>query len=388
MLSGQNLHLSRLFRVALLCSLPAIVAQASAQLAPITQPKAADLFPHVGAKAELLTVLDMRKDSDADRLLAQSAQGLMNSEPQRTDKIYLILNDQDETWLNFLIKRQYVLSAGYMHDMEELIRRYPSRDAVLCDGRSTDAAATVGGIERLLVVPDPNLARRMHLIIKMDLRGKWDSASSEASWLIDHYGKKMNVNVVATAGSSNLTDYVVANKVFTLPLELTGNTLATRFNANIPCIGTLDDRATGITELSKAGKFFVDTSHLSNLSLWTTFPNPRLNEINSGAVAQPRASDSDDILGHHRSPDPDSWVTEWTADNQSKLERMAELRGLASPLFDARPEVSVTDEERNSFLVGEIDKDQYGADFGGNRDRVWTDYKRLSQDIMDLMFRF
>src|SRR5947199_6978841 len=97
MLSGQNLHLSRLIRVALLCSLPVLVVQAYAQLAPLPRANPDDLFPAAGGRPELLTVCDMRGDVDpADRLLAQSAQGLMNSEPLRTDKIYLIFNDQDD----------------------------------------------------------------------------------------------------------------------------------------------------------------------------------------------------------------------------------------------------------------------------------------------------
>ena len=164
---GRNLYFSsrnRSFAILLGCL---AASTALAQLRPMDHPEASNIFPSAGAQPELLTVFDMRKDADpADRILAQSAEGLMNSDPVRTDKIYLILNDQDKTWLDWLVSQQYVSSISEVHDMGELLRRYPNRDAILCSQDDINVGATVAGCEKLLLVTDRNLISRFHLNVK------------------------------------------------------------------------------------------------------------------------------------------------------------------------------------------------------------------------------
>ena len=389
---GQKLNISSPKRITSFLALVFATVPTFAQMAPATHSDAGNIIPSCGGRPELLTVFDMQRDTDAaDRLLAESAQGLMNSEPLRTDKIYLVFSNQDKAWLDWLVQRQYVLSTGTMQSMEELLRRWPSQDALLCDDTAPDVAAAVAGCERLLVVSDPKLIKRFHYNVKMDLRGKWKNTDEAHRWLLDNYGDQLNTRIVALQNfedkQDNMVDYQVANKMFTFSLSggdedrPTLDMLRTKFDANIPCL--FASRGTDIQReadaINRTAKFMIPVAGLSNLSVWTTFRpfEKGVDEINSGAVAQPRAM----YDGPNGLP-MGGWVG---PDNRPEKERMPWLRELAPPVYEnwARQRNGGIVADRDEFRMGIVNDQEYAKDFGDDRERIWNRYLDLCRDALD-----
>lgn len=389
MLSGQKLHLSRLFRVAVLCVMPAFAAQSFAQFAPLGRPDPDNLFPRPQAQAELVSIFDMRQDhSGPDRVFAQSLEGLANIEPVRRDKIFVILNDQDAEQVQFLIHEQWVLSASHIDSMDALLLREPVRDAILFDRASTGIAPALAGCEHALLVADPKLIETYHLTIKEDLRGKFKSADEACMWLLEKYPDEVNHKIVSLSGSLNLVDYQVANRIIGLPTETLGsdeiqNDLVTKFDANVPCLGNIPGGQPGqtiIDDLSRAGKFLVPTDNLNNLSMLSSFPpaNGEFSEqASSGAVHQPRALhgvDPDTGFPTQMEPDPRPWVQAPLGFILSKqLDPL--LMQLAPPLGPKFLDRSQT------YKLGFISEDEYGKSYGTDRNRVWADYQWLSNQV-------
>lgn len=362
----RNLYFSSVFGLSLL---------AAHSIAQLDRPNPADVIPSTGARPELLTVLDMRNDSDqARRLLAKSAQGLMNAE-NRTDKIYIVLSDRDNQWLQGLVKQQFVLSSAKMHDLEKLLRRYPSRDAILCDDTTLDVAASVAACEKLLLVTDPRLVSKHHLNVKQDLRGKWASADQARSWLIEKYGKKFNRRIVGLTPDAPSTvemlDYQMANHMLTIGAvnDSAEAVLTTKLDKNIPCltVSGAPDRRT-MDRLSGAAKFVIPVDGISNLSVWTTFRpfEKGVDESNSGATAQPRAM----YKNPHGLP-LGNWVG---PDSRPQKLRMPWLRELTPPIFEmwARQRNGGLQLDANTYTLGLVSGDQYGSAFGQDCERIWA----------------
>lgn len=105
-----------------------------------------------------------------------SLQGLVNRAQPR---IYLILEDQDTFWLPEMRRQGHTDAPIPVADPLSLVDRFRSsvRGAVLPDPKiyiSPCVAACVAGADDLLIAT-PELARRLHLPIKADLRGKFRS---------------------------------------------------------------------------------------------------------------------------------------------------------------------------------------------------------------------
>ena len=393
-----NLYFSRQLRFVLLSALPAVLfAPAFAQMAPMAQPNAKDLIPNVGTPPELLTVVDMRgNSSQAEKILAKSIEGLFNSETSKltaieinTDKIYIVLNDQDARWLKWLTDRQYILSSATVDGIDALLRRWPDRWAVLCDDKAPDVAAAVAACDRQLLVTDPSLIKKYHLIVAQDLRGKWKSEDEARNWLFDHYRDQLNqriVGLVPTTDATDLIDYQIANKMFTFTIsaghdDAIVQDLVTRFDSNVPCLYIADPKSKDAgDEVNKAGKFLLPVNGLGNLSVWTVFHpyDVGAEEQDSGAVAHPR------LLYHDPYGVPlGGW---FTPDTRPSKDKMPWLRELAPPVYEswARQRNGGIGLDRNLFRMGMINESVYGAAYGTDRERIWTQYLNLSRDCFDL----
>jgi hypothetical protein len=371
-----------------------LMVSAFGQMAPPSHRDAKDVVPSIGARPELLTVLDLRQASLADQILAKSLQGLYNRGEDTfvtDDKVYLILSDQDAQWAGWLAKRQYVISLGNINDMDTLLRLYPKHDVVLADEQYANVAAVVAACDNLLLVTDPNLVKKYGLFVRQDLRGKWDSDDAAHAWVLDKYRYEINKRIVGMVAPKTVAldvlDYQIANKMFTFDLtgeptdEQTLMTVATKFDANIPCLTRqLQNPQPIVDGVSRAAKFLLPTAGLSNLSVWTLFApyEPGMQEVNSGLSAQPRNSYQDPNglkMG--------GWLG---VDNRNGKEILPWLRELAPPIFDgfARARNGKLGLDRDSFRFGIVNDQVYGADFGDDRERLWTDYLHLSGSLLDL----
>ncbi len=353
------------------------------------RPDPDNLFPRQGHTPELVSVFDMRQDHrGADRVLAESVQGLANSEALRLDKIFLIMNDHDAEQLNYLIHEQWVLSAAHIETMEQLLLREPTRDAIVFDKATLGIAPALAGCEHRLLVADPRLIAQFHLMVKDDLRGRFKTATEASSWLLDQFPRQVNQQIISLSGSLNLVDYQVANKIVGMRVEDLGsneiqNELVTKFDATIPCLGNIPGGQRGqtiIDNLSRGAKFLVPTDNMGNLSVMSAFIPTSGNfseQANSGAVHQPRAlSGSDPYTGDPTGMAYDSrpWVQATLGFVVSK-----ELDPLVMQL--APPLAPKHFDHAQSFKLGFISADVYGKSYGTDRDRVWSDYLWLSDQV-------
>jgi hypothetical protein len=407
MIRPQNLHFSFLLRSLFVCLLPVVLAPAQANVYPLER-KAGSIIPSQGARPELVTVLDMRENEDsAERLLAKSLQGLVNSRlfgqssPQDTDKIYLILNDQDEQWLDWLVAEQYVLSAGEVDDLEHLLRRHPSRKALRVGESTVHDAATRAGRERKLLAASKSVIKKYHLDVDRydedsnfldDLESKVDETMGMDLDSREYSGYSRGINrdimVLAPADDNvlDLIDYQIANRVAAFVLkgdssdETVLRTIKSKYGQNIPCLSAEAPSASVTDELSASAKFVIPLEGLSNLSFWTTFrPLERgVDEINSGAIRQPRSN-------YLRSPR--THESPWTAvDSESMQKRIGWLRELAPPICESWVRATKREKYRDSgsLPLGIVNESVYGAAFGLDRERIWRDYTRLSRQLFEM----
>lgn len=356
----------------------------------MARPDPDNIIPRTGGRPETLSVFDMRRDrSGADRVLAESIQGLANADANRIDKLYLIFNDQDATRLNYLLKEQYVLSQAHIQTLEELMRRVPVQDALLFDRASLNIAPALAGCERMLLVADPRMIQKFHLKAKMDLRGKFRDPKQATGWLLDNYRDRVNRRVLSLAGELNLVDYQVANKVVALPSQDLGSDelqseLVHSFDSTIPCLGSVTGDQAGqsvIDGLSRGAKFFVPTDNLTNLSVWTTF-HPAVGEFGTefmtNATRQPRA------IGK---VDPDTNFPT-TMGFETRLEDQVAVAPVMSPklnlvLMQLAPPLGPSHYDQSlAYQIGFVSEGEYGKAYGMDRERVVADYQWLGEQMV------
>lgn len=132
------------------------------------------LHPKMPAPARRLFVADIRKCTPDERVLLISLQGLVNRTQPR---IYLLQNKIDSFWLGEMQRQGHIDAAVPVSDPLSLVSRFRSsvRGAVVSDPEvylSPCVAACLAGTDEL-VMATPELARRLALPIKADLRGKF-----------------------------------------------------------------------------------------------------------------------------------------------------------------------------------------------------------------------
>ncbi|MCW3061251.1 MAG: GxGYxY sequence motif in domain of unknown function [Capsulimonas sp.] len=130
--------------------------------------------PRSSAPAEHLYVADVRQSASDERLLLSTLQGIVN---RKQPRIYLIFRDSDEFWLQQL-QAQGTTGAPIMTaDPLSLLTTFQKdyKGAVVTDPNvyvSPHVAVDIAGLEDQIVA-SPDLAKKLNLKIKTDLRGKF-----------------------------------------------------------------------------------------------------------------------------------------------------------------------------------------------------------------------
>jgi hypothetical protein len=137
------------------------------------------LQPKMPPPARHLYVADVRHCTFDERVLLLSLQGLVNRTQPR---IYLIFKDDDRFWLEEMRRQGQTDEPIPVADPLSLVDRFRSavHGAVVPDPKiylSPCVAACLAATDDLLMVATPELARRLQVPIKADLRGKFRSDS-------------------------------------------------------------------------------------------------------------------------------------------------------------------------------------------------------------------
>jgi hypothetical protein len=246
-----------------------------------------------------LVVADVRQLKPDEHRLLGSLQGLVNRAQPR---IYLIAGvyveepNLDERWLTWLRTRGDIDGVRRVSDPMSLLREFRSayRGVVVTDPNvpaTVNVATMIAATEDLLIA-SPELANRLKLPVRRDLRGRWKTNADALSWAVDKLWPKLNHRLLAfnAPGFPFLTDYLVAQKAFAFwvsgavdgtppvgsPLaeQLVMQRLLAKASPNIGCLGapyysqgTGMEEGPGVALLSHYGDFLAWSSQNCNLSV-------------------------------------------------------------------------------------------------------------------------
>lgn len=130
--------------------------------------------PKMPPPARHLYVADIRPLSHDEKVALLSLQGIVN---RKQPRIYLLCNDEDAFWLQEMQRQGQTAAPITVADPLTLVRQFKTstHGAVVPDPKiyvSPSIAVSIAGADDLIIAT-PQLAQRLGLPIKTDLRGKW-----------------------------------------------------------------------------------------------------------------------------------------------------------------------------------------------------------------------
>ena len=296
-------ELCRGVQVILAVALISTMAQGNATAAirhvqlPIIARRYPTLQPKMPTPARHLFVADMAGLSKSQRVLLTSLQGLVNRTKPR---IFLIWGKDDSFWLRQMQKQGATGTAIPVRHPLSLVRRFRQsiHGAVVPDPKvydSPDIAADIAAVDNL-VIATPQLAHRLNLPIRVDLRGKFKSDAQALRYLRVRLARQMNpflflcLDPKLLAGGGE--DQIIAAKGMTFWVtgrnagEEPGANMAAekmqveRLFAQTPLDGVVRgywwcgngmglDEGPGVALGSKYGKITVVSDYLQNMSVFS-----------------------------------------------------------------------------------------------------------------------
>ncbi|MCX6359891.1 MAG: GxGYxYP family putative glycoside hydrolase [Armatimonadetes bacterium] len=266
------------------------------------KPPFAGNFPLSSRPSPTLTICDVRGRPADVQTMATTIQGLVNrSEP----RAFCFVTAEDPFWLDWMRKSGRVRETTAVADPLELLRRFRSsvKGAVITDPAlptTRNIATMVAGVLDG-VVCSPRLAARAGLPVLADLRGRWKTSVEAYRWAYDTYWDRMSHHVAACVyhADPGLRDYLVQHRIpiIWLPGRIDGarpyarpaaemrlmEEVLAKMPANVPVMGYSwagedigSGEGPGVGLMAEFGKYLVGSPGVSNLSVHSGYPSPRL----------------------------------------------------------------------------------------------------------------
>ena len=150
-------------------------------------------FPKSNPLGDKLVVADVRPLPIAERYMLSALQGLVN---RGTPEVYLLFGEADELWLKQMQAKGYVKRVERVADPMLLLKRYRKvyEGVVIGDPQlmvSPNITCMVAGVRNLLPVT-PELAQRLAVPVKEDLRGRFKTNLAAFRWAFATMLPQMN----------------------------------------------------------------------------------------------------------------------------------------------------------------------------------------------------
>lgn len=187
------------------------------------------LWPRSPLPAGKLSVCDVSLSSPEEEFALAVLQGLVNREEPSLYLIHSRYSRQDRQWLEELHYEGYESEELTASQVWEKYRVY-IKGAALYDGdimeeigffhsdklNQTNVLIMVCSLEDAVPLT-PEMNEILKLPVLFDAGGKWDSQYEMMKWAYEELFPRMNHNILATCypGIFLLTDYLVANRIFT-----------------------------------------------------------------------------------------------------------------------------------------------------------------------------
>jgi GxGYxY sequence motif in domain of unknown function N-terminal/GxGYxYP putative glycoside hydrolase C-terminal domain len=289
------------------------VALAAFALAPIVGPAmlqartarhsvgslAPELWPKL-APFRTLVVTNFARATPDQRLAATTLEGAYN-QLQGRNRLYVVWNPDDQTWLNAGVLRGVrqselpgrgsgaagqlnALLADYGHDIKGAILTNPA------DPDTVNLATTMAGIDDAMVASPSQirLLQRYDIPVIYSFVGQsFSSPTAAYQWEFANLLPKTNradLVVLDPRCAGSLRDYIIATKSFVFYLTSTNaaekalmNQIISSRPANTPILGYVSDERPDVADLSSLGHFLNVSDFLQNESDFAAVPSlPRL----------------------------------------------------------------------------------------------------------------
>ncbi|MCC6125521.1 MAG: hypothetical protein IT426_11200 [Pirellulales bacterium] len=186
----------------LLIAFPAFRATAAEGLVPLDAPRPwGDTFlPRSAPPAKKLLVVEVAKLKPEERGAIGCLQGLSS---RREPRLWLIRGSYDQFWLDWHKQKGYIDGYEVVADWRSIFKQFAKdyRGAIVADPnlyRGDVLALNVAACEDLILAT-PELAERLNLPIKVDLRGRFKTYVEGMQWLWATYKDRI---------SRHLSDYL------------------------------------------------------------------------------------------------------------------------------------------------------------------------------------
>lgn len=235
------------------------------------------------------------------QLAATTLEGAYN-QLQGPNRLYVVWNPDDQTWLNANVLRDVhwsalpgqgsdpagnldALLAAYGHDIKGAIVDNPS------DPDTTNLATTMAGIDDAMVA-DPSqlpLLQQYGIPVLYSFANQsFSSPTAAYQWELTNLFPKTNPAdlVMLNPGAVGLRDYIIATKSFVFYLTSTNsaekplmNQIISSRPANTPILGYIPNEGPDVADLSSIGHFLNASDFMENESDFAAVPSlPRLTQ--------------------------------------------------------------------------------------------------------------
>ena len=188
------------------------------ELTPPNEPRPySTFFPKSPKPAKRLLVADVRRLPPDERLLLTSLQGLVN---RKQPQIYLLFNDHDRRWLDWLKHTGRVQNEEFVNKPLSLVQQFKEsyHGAVVPDFDlyiGPVIACNVAGAHDLLIA-SARLADQLGLTVSHDLRGRFRDNASALRWIVDELFGKLSHHLLICAhpdlAYNGSFDYIIQHR--------------------------------------------------------------------------------------------------------------------------------------------------------------------------------
>ncbi len=269
-----------------------------------------EIFPRSYLPSQNLLAADIRQLPSDWQFLLITLQGLVN---QTKPQVYLLFNETDPFWLEWLKKRGWVKTTETINEPRDLIDRFRKivKGMVIYDPllpATKNVATMICGVENAVAV-SPRLARQLELPVVADLRDRWRTNADAYEWAFKNLWAKLNHHVIACAYPDHIgmRDYFVQHRIFiswisgpidgarkggdpNAEVRLMEKIFA-QMPVNIPVMSypwagqdVGIGEGEGVTLFSEFGKYLVGSINCSNLSVHSGI---RLSKLHQPATSPP-----------------------------------------------------------------------------------------------------
>jgi hypothetical protein len=284
------------------CALAPLAGLAPAHPQTARQPvgyPAPELWPKL-APFRTLVVTNLAGATPGQRLAATTLEGAYN-QLQGPNRLYVVWNPDDQTWLNAGVLRGVrrstlpgrgrgatgqlnALLAEYGHDIKGAVITNPS------DLDTVNLATTMAGIDDAMVATPSQLRllQRYGIPVLYSFVGqRFPSPTAAYQWEFANLFPKTNhadLVVLNPECAGSLRDYIIATKSFVFYLTSTNpaeeplmNQIIRSRPANTPILGYVADERPDVADLSSLGHFLNVSDFMQNESDFAAVPSlPRL----------------------------------------------------------------------------------------------------------------